>query len=63
MGISMGVAVAKSLDEYYKKVPSPFKPSMAAHIVGGGLVGGALITGAPYCIGLLLTKIASKDAF
>lgn len=63
MGIGVGVSAMKSIDHYFRENPSPIKSSLKSHFVGGGLVGGVLITGTTYCMGLLLTKIPSKSAY
>lgn len=62
MGIGMGITAVASLNSYHKERPL-VKSSLAAHLVGGGLIGGTLLTGGAYCLGLLLTKIPSKTEF
>ena len=63
MGIGMGLATASSINQYFKENHPTVRSSFRSHVVGGGLVGGALATGSAYCLGLLLTKVPSKKAF
>lgn len=59
LGIGMGFSVVHSISNYFTERP-PAKASFGSHFVSGGLLGGGLMVGAAYCLGLHLTKIPSK---
>lgn len=63
MGIGIGMSAMKSIENYYQDNPLQTKSSLKSHLVGGGLIGGILVTGTAYCMGLLLTKIPSKSTY
>lgn len=56
LSLTSSLAFLKILGSY----EAPTKSSMR-QLAASGLVGAPLITGTAYCMGLLLTKIPSKD--
>jgi hypothetical protein len=63
MGITVGMTTIGAINTYFKEQQPLMKSRLSSHIIAGGIVGGFLVSGTAYCMGLLLTKIPSKKAF
>jgi hypothetical protein len=62
MGISVGMGTFIGLDKYFREHYPNTKSRFSAHILGG-FGAGLLLSGTAYCMGLMLTKIPSKNTF
>ena len=61
MGMTTCLSTMYALNNYFKDNPLTTKPRFSAHLTGGS-IGGFLLSGTAYCMGLMLTKIPSKRA-
>lgn len=57
LGITAGIGAVRGFADSIKPVT---KPAVGTALVGG-FVGGGLVAGSIYCIGLMLTKIPDKS--
>lgn len=60
MSMAAGLGAVKGLASYMEGHSSTVKPRFSSSMLGGG-VGGLLASGTAYCMGLMLTKIPSKN--